>query len=701
VAKLQQFLDLLDRPGVREVVLQSNSQPAVRLDDGLRPVARQFLSTDHVLAIVKGSALERLLPQADEPRQTATFEHGGRLFAVKMARFGERIQVRIARSAANRRPAPDPPRTDGTRQLTPPPAAPTPSPREDVEEFPLPPVNEASAPHEDELPVVLGGSGRPPSIAAPSPVGKVALTQQDLAAALDLEPNTSPATQNLPRFARPLRPQRRISTEIEAIPLQADSSPPETSPDVRGAPEPDDLPPVLGMCVSNADSTTPTRPISIPSDPDPPEVATRTDSIPAMLGTAPTLLASSHPEAQAAATGAVVPVADLEPLSAWTPEADETEARGEPGSGEQRLASLMALARTRGASDVHLFSGQPARLRLSGELAPSGPALPHDAVKQMLLSPLTPTQLGELEERGHVETAIELEGAGRVRANICRQRAGLKGSFRLVPAEPESLDELGLPQQLATVLGQQQGVVLIAGPAGQGKSTTQAALVHLFNESRPVHVITIEEPIEVIHGIRRAVVSQREVGVHTNSFPQALRAALREDPDVIVVGELRDARTAEMVLTACQTGHLVLTTINAPSAQRAIERFIDLFPSDQQGAVRTVLAGALKLVAAQRLLRRADGTGMVPAVEIVTGGIALWTLIRDEKLFQLPALQRRGRQLGMVSLADAVDLLVQQDLVTKEEAQSVVAEPNGPPPVTSSAGTPVGGLRQLIGSRRS
>ena len=689
---------------MREVVLQSNSQPAVRLDDGLRPVARQFLSTEHVLAIVEGSALERLLPKVDEPRQTATFEHAGRIYAVKMARFGERIQVRIARSAAAR-PAPRPQRSQGDRLLTPPPPAPAATaPNIEHEDLPLPPAagnvpNETQgAPDSDDLPIVLGGSPRPPSVVEPTADRDMKPPEVDLAAALELELGSSPTTQNLPRFARPLRPQRRISTEIEAIPLQSEASPTEPLDPTPTEASADDLPPVLAFGTDDHDSMIPVRPISIPVAPDPPEVATRTDSIPAMLGTAPTLLASTHPEALAEATRAVVPVADLEPPSHWTADAETTPSR-ETRRDDAQLASLVAIARARGASDLHLFSGQPARLRLGGELSPTGPVLAHDTVKSMLLGPLSPTQLDELEERGHVETAIELESVGRVRANVCRQRAGLKGSLRLVPTSPESLDTLELPQQLASVLGQQQGLVLIAGPAGHGKSTTQAALVHLFNTSRPVHIITVEEPIEIVHGIHRAVVSQREVGSHTSSFPQALRAALREDPDVIVVGELRDARTAEMVLTACQTGHLVLATINAPTAQRAIERFIDLFPNDQQAAVRTVLAGALKLVTAQRLLRRADGDGLVPAVEIVTGGIALWTLVRDQKLFQLPALQRRGRHLGMVSLADAVHQLVARGLVTEEAARTVVSEPGNAQPVPSPVGPAAGGLRELVGRR--
>jgi twitching motility protein PilT len=243
-------------------------------------------------------------------------------------------------------------------------------------------------------------------------------------------------------------------------------------------------------------------------------------------------------------------------------------------------------------------------------------------------------------------------------------------------------------------------LVLIAGPTGHGKSTTLAALVRLFVESRPVHVITVEEPIEIVHEADHAVVSQREVGAHTGSFPQALRAALREDPDVITVSELHDAPTAEMVLTACQTGHLVLATINAPTAQRGIERFIDLFAPDQHNAVRTVLAGALKLVIGQRLLRRADGSSMVPAVELVTGGIPLWTLIRDQKLFQLPALQRRGRHLGMVSLGHAAQRLEQEGQISADEARKLVHESSSSPPATSPLPDRLsGGLRDLI--RRS
>ncbi len=679
--KLQQFLDLLDRPGVREVVLQSNSQPSVRLDRGLRPVARQFLSTEHVLAIVEGSALERLLPRSNEPRQAATFEHGGRLFAAKVARFGERVQIRIAHTAMNRRPPP-------SREALPPATI---EAALDPDELPLPPPPESSAapaasqPEEDRTLERESDTDAATGMTSETPPTEPAAIEPMLGG----DPRVASE-----RGAHPSSPPSGspFSADLGAHAAQPAPSPrPEALP--GGSPEDDDeLPAVLSVHFSPPASRS--AKISHPPDPDP--VSTRMDSIPAMLSTAPPVIASTHPESIPELTSNVIPVAELEPLdSPWTlrgPQLPDFSTL----NGNHSIATLVAQARAAGASDLHVFSGQPARMRVRGDLETTGDPLPHDVVRQMLLPALTAAQLERLEDRGHVDAAIELPGAGRVRVNVCRQRAGLKGSLRLIPTHPGSLEELGLPDQLAGITGQQQGLVIITGPAGHGKSTTLAALVHLFSESRPFHVITIEEPIEVVHDVHRSVVSQREVGSHTHSFPQALRAALREDPDVIVVGEMRDAQTAEMVLTACQTGHLVLTTINAPTAQRAIERFIALFPTDHHGAVRTVLAGALKLVAAQRLLRRQDNSGMVPAVEIVTGGIALWTLIRDGKLFQLPALQRRGHQLGMVSFADAARALVERGLVSMAEASPLIPATPRPVPAPAPKEPASARLRDLV-----
>src|SRR6185436_11055727 len=255
--------------------------------------------------------------------------------------------------------------------------------------------------------------------------------------------------------------------------------------------------------------------------------------------------------------------------------------------------------------------------------------------------------------------------------NVSRQQGGVKGSFRLAVAKPPTLEELGLPAAVAKVTEHHQGLVVIAGPSGHGKTTTLAALVDLLNRADPIHILTIEDPVEIVHPKQAAVVSQREVGCHTASFAAALKASLREDPDVIVIGELRDRETVEIALTAAETGHLVLATMSTPSAMRTIDRLIDMFPPDEQPQVRSSLASTLRAVIAQRLLPNIASDGMVAAVELVTGVLPLAAMIRDNKLFQLPNLMQRGRAFGMIRLDDSLLDHVRSKRITDETALAV------------------------------
>lgn len=236
-----------------------------------------------------------------------------------------------------------------------------------------------------------------------------------------------------------------------------------------------------------------------------------------------------------------------------------------------------------------------------------------------------------------------------------------------------TLESLGLPKDLARVTSYHQGLVVIAGPSGHGKTTTLAALVDLINSSKPHHILCIEDPVEVVHPRKVAVVSQREVGQHTLSFASALKASLREDPDVIVIGEVRDRETVEIALTAAETGHLVIVTMSTPSAAKTIDRLIDMFPPDDQSQVRVSLAAALRFILAQRLIPRRDGGGVVPAVELLTGVLPVAALIRDNKLFQLPNLQQRGRAFGMIRFDDSILELIRSGVID-EEAGLAVAE---------------------------
>jgi len=354
-----------------------------------------------------------------------------------------------------------------------------------------------------------------------------------------------------------------------------------------------------------------------------------------------------------------------------------------PASGALRV--LLERARAESASDVHIMSGEPVRFRCSGRLTPQGDAISDQEARELILPLLGQRGARQLEELGYADFACQLEGAGRFRVNVTKQRTGLKGCFRLIMPEPPTLQSLGLPHELRQMLNYHQGLVVVSGPSGAGKTTTLAALVDLFNSERSVHIITVEDPVEFVHPIKRAVVSQREVGSHTQSFHSALKASLREDPDVIAIGELRDRETVEKALEAAETGHLVFATMSTPSGASTIDRLIDMFPPDDQSQVRATLAGVLKFVVSQRLVPRKDGTGRVVAVELLTGGMALWTLIRDDKLYQLPSLLQRGRAFGMIRIEDSLNGLLSAGIISVEDAKRFANDDRGigasePPP---------------------
>jgi twitching motility protein PilT len=334
------------------------------------------------------------------------------------------------------------------------------------------------------------------------------------------------------------------------------------------------------------------------------------------------------------------------------------------------FASLVAEARQRGASDLQISTGRATAIRIAGELVPldpDAPPLAAGAAEAMLTALLPPASQAQLAERGYTDLAIEAPDGGRLRANISRHNLGLKGTFRLALLRPYTLEELGLSKDLAKVVAHHQGLVVIAGPSGHGKTSTLNALVDLVNCTRASHVLTIEDPIEIVHPRKQAVVSQREVGPNTRSFATGLKASLREDPDVIVIGELRDRETVEIALTAAETGHLVLSTMSTPSAAKTIDRLIDMFPSEEHSQVRASLSGALRAIVAQRLVPGTSG-GIVPAIELVTGCLPLATLIRDDKLYQLPNLMQRGRAYGMIRLDESLLELMRAGRISEDAA---------------------------------
>jgi len=340
------------------------------------------------------------------------------------------------------------------------------------------------------------------------------------------------------------------------------------------------------------------------------------------------------------------------------------------------LHAILRDAVTAGASDIHLHSGAPLRQRRHGVLEePSGPPLDPAKADAMLRSVLTAEQAAVFDAEGQTDFAYTLSGVGRFRANLYRQQRGTDGVFRIVPDHPPSLEELGLPSTLARLTNYHQGMVLVTGPSGCGKSSTMAAFLNLVNEERTDHILTIEDPIEVLHPAKACQVNQRQVRSHTESFARALRAALREDPDVIAIGELRDLETISLALTAAETGHFVLGTLHTSSTIRTIDRLIGVFPPDQQTQVRTMLSESLRAVVSQRLVVRADGAGRVPALEVLIVNKAISNLIRENKTFQIRSVLQTGAAQGMCLLDSSLEALVKQGVITREEALRHAEEP--------------------------
>ena len=359
-------------------------------------------------------------------------------------------------------------------------------------------------------------------------------------------------------------------------------------------------------------------------------------------------------------------------------------------SAERRLDALLAAAVERQASDVHVHSGAPLQVRIHGRLTelenePLDPGLAHEMIREVL----TPEQRGALDAQGQVDFAYTLAGVGRFRSNAYRQQRGLDAVFRAIPPEPPTLEALGLPASLSRFCNYHQGMVLLTGPAGCGKSSTLAALLHIINQDRKDHIITIEDPIEYIHRSRQCVVNQRQVGRHTGSFARALRAALREDPDIIAIGELRDLETISLALTAAETGHLVLASLHTSNAIRTINRILGVFPAEQQEQIRTMVSESLRAVVSQRLVNRADGNGRVPALEVLVCNKAVGNLIRENKTFQIRSVLQTGGSQGMCLLDGSLQELVKTKVITREEAARHAEEPQK----LAAAATPPGAPR--------
>lgn len=335
---------------------------------------------------------------------------------------------------------------------------------------------------------------------------------------------------------------------------------------------------------------------------------------------------------------------------------------------DRPLDRLLRDARVRDASDLHLVPGSPPAFRIHGEMIELDlPPLRSEDIESML-GDVLPVHHADPDEATELDVSYVVPFVGRHRVNVFQERRGTASVIRLIPHQAPGISQLGLPAPVRSIVSLQQGLVIVTGRSGSGKSTTQAAMVDLINEARPVHIITLEDPIEYLHERKRGLVNQREIGRHSRSFAHALRAALREDPDVMVVGEMRDLVTMRMAIEAAETGHLVIATLHTPTAVGAIQRLIESFPSTEQQQVRLMLADSLRMVVAQALVRRASGAGRVGAFELLLSTPAISAMIRENKLNQVQAVLQTGRSEGMRTMDAALLELVEQRQILPEDA---------------------------------
>jgi twitching motility protein PilT len=327
---------------------------------------------------------------------------------------------------------------------------------------------------------------------------------------------------------------------------------------------------------------------------------------------------------------------------------------------------LLRTGHSRRASDLHLVVGSPATFRIDGSLTPANgvATLTPEEINEAFLQLTTPEERETFHHHLELDFGYTLPGVGRLRCNAAQQRGSISLAVRLLPPKIPTIDELGLPQICKELALKPRGLVVITGPTGSGKSTTIAGMIQHLNTHETRHVVTIEDPIEYVYAGMRCAVTQRQLGTDTLSFANALKHILRQDPDVILVGEMRDPETADAVLTVAETGHFILTTGHAPSASQAMERIIDLFPPHQRHLAQTRLASLLVAALCQVLVPRADGSGRVAAVEIMLGNPAVKSLIREGKIYQLPNVIRTNRDIGMISLDEALVSLYLKGTIT-------------------------------------
>jgi twitching motility protein PilT len=342
-----------------------------------------------------------------------------------------------------------------------------------------------------------------------------------------------------------------------------------------------------------------------------------------------------------------------------------------------KIDAFFKLMNEQGASDLHLVSGSQPILRVHGDMERiKYKALGNDELKVLLYEIAPENKIKIFEETGDVDFAYEIPGLARYRANYFQQKWGVGAVFREIPSTILTSEQLGLPKVITNLSMLHKGMVLVTGPTGSGKSTTLAAMMDYVNRNKKSHIITVEDPVEFVHKSQNCIVNHREVGVHTKGFKSALRGALREDPDIILVGEMRDLETIELALEAASTGHLVFGTLHTQNAAKTVDRIIDVFPAHQQAQIRTTLSESLKGVIAQNLFKRIDKKGRMAVLEVLVITPAVSNLIREGKTFQIPSAIQTGKKYGMQSLDDAILEALEAKKISPEDAydKSIVKE---------------------------
>ncbi len=334
-----------------------------------------------------------------------------------------------------------------------------------------------------------------------------------------------------------------------------------------------------------------------------------------------------------------------------------------------QIDAFFKLMNDEGASDLHMMAGQQPVLRIRGDMERvKFKTMDNETLKNILYEICPEDKIKIFEETGDMDFAYEIPGLARYRCNYFQQKYGIGAVFREIPSDILTCEQLGLPKVIAKLASLPKGLVLVTGPTGSGKSTTLAAIVDEANRTRKDHILTIEDPIEFVHKSQQCIINHREVGTHTKTFTAALRGALREDPDIILVGELRDLETISLAMEASMTGHLVFGTLHTMNAMKTVDRVIEIFPANQQGQVRSTLADALKAVVSQTLFKRVDVKGRVAALEILICTPAVRNLIREAKTYQIPSVMQTGKRYGMQTIDDAIMDLLEKKKISSEDA---------------------------------